>query len=96
MECYHIKKQYMYERDWIMIAQRFDHEYLQQGLAMVIQSLENLEKSGNKICVGENLEKSGDFTVRNKIKILYIFTIGNSAFSDKNFHYVNLNSKIGM
>ena len=47
-----------------MIAQRFDHEYLQQGLAMVIQSLENLEKSGNKICVRkklENLEKVGKF-----------------------------------
>jgi len=32
---------------------------------MVVQSLENLqnlEKSGNRICVRENLEKSEDFT----------------------------------
>jgi len=32
---------------------------------MVVQSLENLEnleKSGNKICARENLEKSGNFT----------------------------------
>ena len=29
---------------------------------MIVRSLENLEKSGNKICVRENLEKSGIFT----------------------------------
>ena len=29
---------------------------------MIVQSLENLEKSENKICVRENLEKSGNFT----------------------------------
>ena len=33
---------------------------------MVVQSLENLEKSGNKILVRENLEKSGNFTKRAK------------------------------
>ena len=29
---------------------------------MVVQSLENMEKTGNKICVKETLEKSGNFT----------------------------------
>ena len=29
---------------------------------MIVQSLENLEKSENKICVRENLEKSGNLT----------------------------------
>ena len=45
---------------------------------MVVQSLENLEKSGNKILVRENLEyleKSGNFTERAKT------VIGNNAFS---------------
>ena len=34
--------------------------------SMVVQSLENLEKSGNKIWVRENLEKPGNFAERNK------------------------------
>ena len=42
---------------------------------MVVQSLENLEKSGNKILVRENLEKSGNFTERAKN------VIGNNYFS---------------
>ena len=45
---------------------------------MVVQSLENLEyleKSGSKVLVRENLEKSGNFTERAKN------IIGNNAFS---------------
>ena len=54
---------------------------LRKGLflkIMVVQSLENLEKSGNKVFVRENLEnleKSGNFTERAKN------VIGNNAFS---------------
>ena len=47
----------------------------QQYKFMIVQSLENLEKSGNKVLVRENLEKSGHFTERAKN------FIGNNAFS---------------
>ena len=42
---------------------------------MVVQSLDNLKKSGNNICVWENLEKSGYFTgIFTESKIaLYVF-----------------------
>ena len=43
--------------------------------SLIVQSLENLEKSGNKVLVRENLEKSGNFTERAKN------FIGNNAFS---------------
>ena len=52
---------------------------------MVVQSLENLEKSGNKICVRENLEKSGNFTgifTESKINLLYVYSIWNNALLD--------------
>ena len=42
---------------------------------MVAENLGNLEKSENRICVRENLEKSGNFTERAKN------VIGNNAFS---------------
>ena len=61
---------------------------------MVVQSLENLEKSGNRICVRDNLEKLENFTKRAQNNFLYIFIIANNTFSDKNFHYVHLNSEI--
>lgn len=53
---------------------------------MVGQSLENLEKPGNRICVREqleNLEKSGNFNERAPNTYLHIFIIWNNAFSDK-------------
>ena len=53
---------------------------------MVFQSLENLEKSGSKICVREkleNLEKSENFTFRSQNNCSLIFIIGNNAFSDE-------------
>ena len=59
---------------------------------MVVHSLgnlENLEKSGNKICVRENPAKSGNFTevftgifTESKIIFYYVFSIGNNALSD--------------
>ena len=67
------------------------------NLFMVVKSLENLEKSGNKLCVREkpeNLEKSENFTERAQSNSLCIFIICNNAFSDKNFHYAHLNSRI--
>ena len=58
---------------------QFGHDSLDKSkLPMVVQSLENLEKSGKKILVKENLEnleKSGNFTERDKN------VIGNNAFS---------------
>ena len=50
---------------------------------MVVQSL---EKSGYKIFVRENLEKS-NFTERAQIRFLYTFIIANSVFSEFNTHY---------
>ena len=44
-------------------------------LGMIVKSLENLEKSGNKVLVRENLEKLGNFTERAKN------VIENNAFS---------------
>ena len=44
---------------------------------MVVQSLENMEKSGNQICVREkleNLEKSGNFTERAQ-QFFYIYSL---------------------
>ena len=55
------------------------------GKDMVIQSLENLEKSGNRISVREKLEKLGDFTNRAQDESLHI-SIRNDALSGKNFH----------
>ena len=44
-------------------ASVFDGDHQIQTL-MAVQSIENLEKLGNKILVWENLEKIGDFTER--------------------------------
>ena len=52
---------------------------------MVVQSLENMEKSGNQICVREkleNLEKSQSFTERVQNDSLYVLIIANNASSD--------------
>ena len=47
---------------------------------MVVQSLKNLEKLGNKNVVREKGAKN----------LLCIFIIGNNAFSDKNVHYAHI------
>ena len=52
-----------------------------------------LEKSGNEICVRENLGKS-ETNWKSRNHFLHVFIIGNNAFSDKNFRYVHLNSKV--
>ena len=54
---------------------------------MVDKSLENLEKSGNIICVRDKLEKLGKFTERVNNNFMYIFIFGNNAFADKNVYY---------
>ena len=64
--------------------------YLMKELGyMVVQSLENLEKSGNKIDFREkleNLEKSGNFTERAQNNFLYVFILGGIDIWDKNFY----------
>ena len=60
---------------------------------MVVQSLENREKSGNEN-FREKLEKSGSFPERAPNNFLYICIIRNNAFSDKNFHYIHQSSKV--
>ena len=47
---------------------------------MVVQSLENLENSGSKNFVRENLEKSGNFTDKAHNDFSYIFIIRNNAY----------------
>ena len=49
---------------------------------MVVQSLENLEKSGNKISVRENLEKPGNFTERAQSDFSHTSIIEDDALSD--------------
>ena len=60
---------------WLHINLYFYFKILLILTPMVVQSLQKLEKSGNKVLVRENLEKSGNFTERAKNGI------GNNAFS---------------